>query len=75
MAGVIAALTTDVLSFPVAILAAIGVGAGFIAGRALGSLSRLGEVVHTTRAPGLLTILDGPVLAAASFWAAVVVFG
>jgi molybdopterin converting factor small subunit len=73
-AGIAAAVLTDVLTFPVMILAAVGVGAGFIAGRALGSVTRIGTVVHTTRAPGLLTMFDGPIIAAGAFWVMVVVF-
>ena len=82
MAGLIAAaaagigmgLAFDTLSLPVAILASIGTGAGFIAGRTLGSMTRAGTIVHTTRAPGLLTMLDGPIVAAGLFWSVVVVF-
>lgn len=72
--GAVAAFTTDVVSVPVAVLAALAVGTGFIAGRTLGSLTRTGFVVHTTRAPGLLTMFDGPLLAAGLFWAVVAVF-
>ena len=72
--GIVAGLAFNTLAMPVVILASIGAGAGFIAGRALGSMARTGAVVHTTRAPGLLTMLDGPAVAVSLFWAAVAVF-
>ena len=73
--GFVAAFATDVLTFPVMILAAVAIGAGFIAGRTLGSITRTGSVVHTARAPGLLTMFDGPIVAAAGlFWVVVAVF-
>lgn len=74
VAGVVAAYTTDVLSVPVMVLASVAVGAGFIAGRTLGSLIRIGAVLHTARAPGLLTMFDGPIVAAGLFWVVVAVF-
>ena len=72
--GFVAAFATDVLTFPVMILAAVGIGAGFIAGRTLGSIARTGNVVHTATAPGLLTMFDGPIVAAGLFWVVVAVF-
>ncbi len=74
-AGVVAAFTTDLLSVPVTVLVAVAVGAGFIAGRTFGSLARTGVVMHTTRAPGLLTMFDGPIVAAGLFWLVVAVLG
>ncbi len=56
------------------ILVAVAIGAGFIAGRTLGSLTRTGAVMHTARAPGLLTMFDGPIVAAGLFWLVIAVF-
>jgi molybdopterin synthase sulfur carrier subunit len=75
LTGILAGIAFDTLTLPVSILASIGTGAGFIAGRTLGSMARAGAVVHTERAPGLLTMLDGPIVAAGLFWSVVVVFG
>jgi hypothetical protein len=72
--GFIAAFATDVLTLPVMILVAVGIGTGFIAGRTLGSITRTGSVVHTARAPGLLTMFDGPIVAAGLFWVVVALF-
>ena len=72
--GIAAGLVTDTLTFPVMILVAVGIGAGFIAGRTLGSITRIGTVLHTARAPGLLTTFDGPIVAAGVFWVVVAVF-
>ncbi len=72
--GVAAGYLTDTFTFAVTVLVAVGIGAGFIAGRTLGSLTRIGTVLHTTRAPGLLTMFDGPIVAAGLFWVVVAVF-
>ncbi len=72
--GIAAGAAFDTLTLPVSILASIGTGAGFIAGRTLGSMARTDAVVHTVRAPGLLTMLDGPIVAAGLFWSVVAVF-
>lgn len=74
VAGIVASVAGDTLTTAVMVLASVGVGAGFIAGRTLGAASRIGSVVHTARAPGLLTMFDGPVVAAGLFWAVVAVF-
>lgn len=73
-AGVVVGAATDVLSLPVMVLVAVGIGAGFIAGRTLGSLTRTGSVQHTARAPGLLTMFDGLIVAAGLFWVVIAVF-
>lgn len=74
IAGLISGLAADTLDTTTMILAAAAGAAGLIAGRAYGSLLRTGSVVHTARAPGLLTMFDGAVLGVAAFWAAVWVF-
>ena len=72
--GLVAGVVAETLTFPVTILVSVAVGAGFIAGRTLGSIGRTGTVVHTARAPGLLTMFDGPIVAAGLFWVVVAVF-
>jgi molybdopterin converting factor small subunit len=74
IAGLISGLAADTLDTTTMILAAAAGAAGLIAGRAYGSLLRTGSVVHTARAPGLLTMFDGAVLGVAAFWAAVWIF-
>ena len=74
IAGLISGLAAETLSITTMILAAAASAAGLIAGRAFGSLLRTGSVVHTARAPGLLTVFDGAALGVAAFWAAIWVF-
>lgn len=74
IAGLISGLAAETLSITTMILAAAASAAGLIAGRAFGSLLRTGSVVHTARAPGLLTVLDGAALGVGAFWAAIWVF-
>lgn len=75
LAGLIAGLAADTLAITTMILAAAAGAAGLIAGRAWGSLIRTGSVVHTARAPGLLTMFDAATLGVAAFWAAIWIFG
>lgn len=72
--GIAGGFLTDTLTFPVMVLVAVGIGAGFIAGRTLGSITRTGTVLHTARAPGLLTMFDGPIVSAGIFWVVVALF-
>lgn len=74
IAGLISGLAAETLAITTMILAAAAAAAGLIAGRAFGSLLRTGSVVHTARAPGLLTAFDGAALGVAAFWAAIWVF-
>lgn len=74
IAGLISGLAAETLSITTMILASAAGAAGLIAGRACGSLVRTGSVVHTARAPGLLTMFDGPILGVAAFWAAIWIF-
>jgi molybdopterin converting factor small subunit len=74
VAGVATGLATDILTLAVLILVSVAMGAGFIAGRVLGSLARTGAVLHTARAPGMLTVFDGPMVAAGLFWAVLALF-
>lgn len=75
IAGALIGWRTDIFEVPVALLASVFIGLGLIAGRTLGSIVRWGPVVHTARAPGMLTVIDGFVVAAAAFFAAVALFG
>ncbi|MBA2338409.1 MAG: MoaD/ThiS family protein [Acidimicrobiia bacterium] len=75
LVGAIAAgLVADTLSPAEALVAGAATVAGLLAGKALGSMLRRGDVAHTTRSPGLLTAVDGAVLAAATFWVGVLLF-
>lgn len=74
VAGLILALVSDVLSTTGVFLAALASSAGLIAGRVMGSLLRSGTVMHTVRAPGVLTMFDGAVVAAPLFWLALAIF-
>ena len=68
VAGAIVGLLTDELELSVLLVASVSLAAGLIAGRALGSMLRSGAIVHTRRAPGLLTPIDGMWVAAPLFW-------
>ena len=74
IAGLISGLAADTLSMTTMLLASSASAAGLIAGRAFGSLLRTGTVIHTARAPGLLTMFDAAVLGVPAFWAAIWVF-
>lgn len=74
IAGLISGLAADTLSTTTMLLASAAGAAGLIAGRAMGSLLRTGSVIHTVRAPGLLTMFDAAVLGIPAFWAAIWVF-
>jgi sulfur-carrier protein len=74
IAGLISGLAADTLSMTTMLLASAASAAGLIAGRAFGSLLRTGSVIHTARAPGLLTMFDAAVLGIPAFWAAIWVF-
>jgi molybdopterin converting factor small subunit len=73
--GIVAGALLDRLTVTVLVLAAVAAAAGLIGGRTFGSLLRTGGVRHTEQPPGVLSVLDGPVLAAGLFWLALVVFG
>jgi len=75
LAGIIVGLAVSDLDTAAALLGSVAVGAGLIAGHALGSLLRRGRILHTQRPPGLLTAFDGVVVAAPLFWLALWIFG
>ena len=74
LAGLISGLAADTLTLTTMLLASAAGAAGLIAGRAFGSLLRTGSVIHTARAPGLLTMFDAALLGVPAFWAAIWVF-
>jgi molybdopterin converting factor small subunit len=73
-AGLLVGLTVDTITVGRMLLASVAAAAGLITGRVLGSLLRTGSVVHTARAPGVLTMFDGAALGAAAYWAAIWLF-
>ena len=74
IAGLISGLAADTLTMTTMGLASAAGAAGLIAGRALGSMLRTGSVIHTARAPGLLTMFDAALLGVPAFWAAIWMF-
>jgi molybdopterin converting factor small subunit len=60
-----ASIDEDVVGF---LLVGIGSAVALIGGRGFGSLIRTGRVSLTTRAPGALSAIDGPLLAAALYF-------
>lgn len=73
--ALIASTSADTLTPAIMLVAGAVAVAGWFAGRVIGSMLRSGDVAHTTRGPGLLTAIDGIVLAAAGFWAGLLLFG
>jgi hypothetical protein len=55
----------DVVSY---LLAGLGIAVALVAGRGFGSMLRLGQVSLTERLPGVLSSLDGVLLAAAIYY-------
>jgi MoaD family protein len=72
IAGVLVGLLAPDIEFATGLVASVFAAVGLIAGRAFGSLVRAGTVVHTVRAPGHLSPIDGVFLAAPLFWMAFV---
>ncbi len=70
VAAGVAGAFADTIDIVNAIIAGALAGGGFIAGRTVGSSVRSGNVLHTVRGPGLLTAFDGPIMAAAVYWVA-----
>jgi molybdopterin synthase sulfur carrier subunit len=73
--ALIVGVTADTLTPAVALVSGAVAVAGWFGGKVIGSLLRSGDIAHTTREPGLLTAIDGVVLAAAGFWAGLLLFG
>jgi len=73
-AGAAAGAVADSLDLIVMLLASAVTAGGLIAGRALGSLLRTGDVLHTVRSPGILTMLDPAVIGISLWWASLLLF-
>ncbi len=73
--ALVASTTAETLTPAVTLVAGAVAVAGWFGGKVVGSMLRSGDVAHTTREPGLLTAIDGIVLAAAGFWAGLLLFG
>ena len=73
--GLISPAFADSASWRVFGLAAAVAGGAMIAGKALGSMLRTGQVSHTMRPPGSLTALDAGVLGAVGWWIGLLLFG
>jgi len=72
VAGVLVGLLVSEIDLATGLFAAFAAAVGLIAGRVFGSLIRAGVVVHTVRAPGHLSPIDGVFMAAPLFWMAFV---
>lgn len=75
IAGVLIGLFASEVGLDAGLLGAVLAGAGLIAGRAFGSLMRTGSIVHTNRAPGHLSPIDGLFVASPLFWIALIILG
>ena len=75
LGGLAVGVAVDSISIAAGLLGGVATAVGLIAGRALGSLLRTGSVIHTMRAPGMLTIFDGALVAAPLFWLTLRIFG
>ncbi|NND04405.1 MAG: hypothetical protein HKN91_16635 [Acidimicrobiia bacterium] len=73
-AGIVIGALAESLEILVMVLAAALAAGGVIAGRTLGSMVRNGDVLHTVRAPGILTMLDPAIVGAALWWAGLLLF-
>jgi len=73
--ALVAATVADTLTTTVTVVAGAVAVAGWFGGKVIGSMLRSGDVAHTTREPGLLTAIDGVVLASAGFWAGLLLLG
>jgi hypothetical protein len=74
VAGIVVGAIAASLELLVMVLAAALAAGGVIAGRTLGSMVRNGDVLHTVRAPGILTMVDPAILGMALWWAGLLLF-
>ena len=74
VAGIVIGALAESLEILVMVLAAAMAAGGVIAGRTLGSMVRNGDVLHTVRAPGMLTMLDPAIAGAILWWAGLLLF-
>jgi len=72
--GTTAGAIAGSLDLVVMLLASAVTAGGLIAGRALGSLIRNGDVLHTVRPPGMLTMLDPAILGISLWWMSLLLF-
>ena len=73
-AGTVAGGTADSLYLIVMLLASAVAAGGLIAGRVLGSMVRNGDVLHTVRGPGMLTMVDPAVVGVSLWWVSLLMF-
>lgn len=73
-AAIVIGALAESLEILVMVLAAALAAGGVIAGRTLGSMVRNGDVLHTVRAPGVLTMVDPAIVGAALWWAGLLLF-
>jgi hypothetical protein len=73
VAGVLVGLLASEFDIATGLFASVAAAVGLIAGRAFGSLMRAGTIVHTVRAPGHLSPIDGVFVAAPLFWMALII--
>lgn len=73
-AGIVIGAIAASLELLVMVLAAALTAGGVIAGRTLGSMVRNGDVLHTVRAPGVLTMVDPAMVGVALWWVGLVLF-
>ncbi len=71
VAGLVTGLVSS-LSIAATFVAAVAAAGGLVAGSTAGSLLRWDRISLVTAAPGTLTMLDGPLLAAGVYWLALV---
>jgi hypothetical protein len=71
LSGAVAGWAADTIELVNSLIAATIAAGGFIAGRTIGAAIRMGTILHTVRAPGLMTVFDGPILMMAIFWIAI----
>jgi MoaD family protein len=73
VAGVLVGLLASEFDIATGLFSSVAAAVGLIAGRAFGSLMRAGTIVHTVRAPGHLSPIDGVLVAAPLFWMALII--
>lgn len=72
LVGLVAGLVSSLELSPV-FVASVAAAGGLVAGQTAGSLLRRGRISLTEDAPGALSLMDGPLLAAGIFWLGLVV--
>ena len=75
VAGLLAGVFVGDIDLAAALIGAVAIAAVLIGGHAYGSVLRNGTIVYTLRPPGVLSPIDGVLLAAPLFWLTLWVFG